>query len=90
MTNEELLAKTSAARGLAHRAPFAEWSKDHRGHSSIYNHTHAWAERGDDFLTLAAECDRRGLALPPCDCPTGAHDWEAGSQLPLQQGNSHD
>lgn len=31
MTDEELLTKTSAARGLAHRAPFAEWSKDHKG-----------------------------------------------------------
>jgi hypothetical protein len=82
VTNEELLARTSAARGLAHRAPFAEWSKDHRGHSAIVNHTHAWAERGEDFLTLAAECDRRGLALPPCDCPAGAHDDVKGRSNP--------
>ena len=76
MTNEELLARTSTARGLAHRSPFAEWSKDHRGHSSIVNHTSAWATNGMAFADLAAECDKRGLSIPACDCPPGAHDWE--------------
>lgn len=74
MTNEELLLRTSIARGLAHRAPFAEWSKDHRGHSAIVHHTHAWAERGDDFVKLAEECERRGLKMPPCDCPAHFHE----------------
>jgi hypothetical protein len=74
MTDDELIAKTSAARGFAHRASFAEWSKDHRSHSAIVNHTHAWAERGDDFMKLADECERRGLKLPACDCPPGAHE----------------
>lgn len=73
MTDEELLAKLSQARGAAHRAPFAEWSKDHRGHSSIVNHTDAWAARGNDFLKLSEEADRRGLKMPACDCPAGAH-----------------
>jgi hypothetical protein len=76
LTNEELLARTAAARGLAHRAPFAEWSKDHKGHSSIVNHTHAWASNGTVFADLADECDQRGLEIPPCDCPPGSHDWE--------------
>lgn len=76
MTNEELLARTSAARGLAHRSPFAEWSKDHKGHSSIVNHTHAWATNSTAFVDLVNECSRRGLGIPPCDCPAGAHDWE--------------
>lgn len=79
MTNEELLAKTSAARGITHRAPFAEWSMDHKGHSSIVHHTNAWAVTGHDFVKLAKECDRRGLPIPPCDCPAGVHDWEAKS-----------
>lgn len=79
MTDEELLAKASAARGAAHRAPFAEWSKDHRGHSSIVNHTTSFAVRGNEFMDLAAEVRRRGLSLPPCDCPAGAHDWETQS-----------
>lgn len=64
MTDEELLAKVSAARGAAHRAPFAEWSKDHRGHSSIVNHTSAWATRGNELMALAEEVDRRGLKWP--------------------------
>lgn len=74
MTNEELLQKTAAARGLAHRAPFAEWSKDHRGHSSIVNHTDAWAVRSNEFNVFMDEVERRGLKMPPCDCPPGAHD----------------
>lgn len=81
MTDEELLAKVSAARGAAHRARFAEWSKDHRGHSSITNHTNAWATRGDELMAFADELERRGLKLPPCDCPPGAHDWEKASAL---------
>lgn len=81
MTDEELLAKLSAARGLAHRAEFAEWSMDHRGHSSIVNHTNGWAVRGNEFLALAEEADRRGLPFPPCDCPPGAHDWESPSKV---------
>lgn len=76
MTDEELLAKLSAARGAAHRAPFAEWSKDHRGHSAIVNHTSAYAARGHEFEQLATERACRGLPFPPCDCPAGAHDWE--------------
>lgn len=78
MTDEELLAKVSAARVLAHRAPFAEWSKDHRGHSSIVNHTTAWAARGYELMALADELERRGLKWPPCDCPPGAHDISGG------------
>jgi hypothetical protein len=79
MTDEELLAKVSAARGAAHRAPFAEWSKDHRDHSSIVNHTSAWATRGAELMAFADELERRGLKLPSCDCPPGAHDWEQSS-----------
>lgn len=73
MTDEELLKATSAARGEAHRAPFAEWSKDHTGHSAIVHHTRAWAERGHTFVELMGECRRRGLEIPPCDCLPGNH-----------------
>lgn len=74
MTDAELLEKTSRARGLAHRAPFAEWSKDHRGHSAIVHHTRAWADRSKEFFGLMDEVDRRGLKMPPCDCPPADHE----------------
>jgi hypothetical protein len=74
MTDDELLAATAKARGLAHRAPLQEWSKDHRGHSAIVNHSSAFADRGAEFIVLATDCKARGLPLPPCDCPPGAHD----------------
>lgn len=73
MTDTDLLEATSKARGLAHRAPFAEWSKDHLGHSAIVNHTTAWAVRGNGFIELMAEIKRRGLEMPACDCPAGSH-----------------
>lgn len=73
MTDEELLNKTSAALGAAHRAPFAEWSMDHHGHSSIVNHTDAWAKRSKEFMDLIDECLCRGLKPPKCDCPPDAH-----------------
>lgn len=78
MTDDELLQRASAARGAAHRAEFSEYSKDHRGHTSIVNHASGWAVRGDEFAALADEVAGRGLKLPPCDCPAGVHDWEAG------------
>jgi hypothetical protein len=78
MTDEELLEKTSKARGNAHRSELSEWSLDHKGHSSIVNHETSWASRGHDFMALSDECAKRGLKLPPCDCPPGAHDWEKG------------
>ena len=73
MTNEELLRKVSEARGSAHRAPFAEWSMDHRGHSAIIHHSLAWAARSGEFFALCDELERRGLEIPPCDCPPAAH-----------------
>ena len=90
MTDEELLAKVSAARGAAHRAPFAEWSKDHRGHSSIVNHTSAYATRGDELMAFADELERRGLKLPPCDCPPGAHDWERPQSPQVTEDTRHE
>jgi hypothetical protein len=72
MTDAELLEATSRARGLAHRAPFAEWSKDHKGHSAIVNHSHIWAQASNDYVRLADEVDRRGLSQPQCDCPSGS------------------
>lgn len=74
MTDQDLILQTSAARGRAHRAPFAEWSKDHEGHSAIVNHTSAWADHGRQWTELAAEVERRGLKQPPCDCPLGTHE----------------
>lgn len=73
MTDLELLAAASKARGLAHRAPFAEWSKDHHGHSFVVNHTTAFADRATEFVSLATEIHSRGLVLPPCDCPASEH-----------------
>lgn len=72
MTDEELLQRTSAARGAAHRAEFAEWSMDHKGHSAIVHHTNGWADRSREFFELMDEVERRGLKMPPCDCPDGA------------------
>lgn len=43
-------------RKLAHEAPFAEWSMDHRRHSSIVNHTSSWATRGKEWSDA---CDKR-------------------------------
>ena len=74
LNDTELLQRTAQARGKAHRAPFAEWSKDHLGHSAIVRHTDAWTVRSDEFVTLLSECHRRGLVIPSCDCPEGAHD----------------
>jgi hypothetical protein len=73
-SDEQLLKATAAARGAAHRAPLAEWSKDHLGHSSIVYHTHAWADRSNEFSNLVAEIKRRGLEIPACDCPVGTHE----------------
>ena len=82
MTDAELLAAVSRARGEAHRAPFAEWSMDHKGHSAIVNHTSAWETRGYEFARLYQMCLERGLKLPPCDCPAGAHDQGRAALLP--------
>lgn len=64
MTDAELLASVAKARTLAHNAPFAEWSKDHRGHSAIVNHTSAWADRGRELMNLMIEVRHRDLVLP--------------------------
>jgi hypothetical protein len=49
-------AECERLRSLAHEAPFAEWSMDHRGHSSIVNHTNSWATRGNEWM---AACEKR-------------------------------
>jgi hypothetical protein len=64
MTDSELLAATAAARKAAHDAPFSEWSLDHQGHTRVFNHTYAWAERSREWMKLADEVDRRGLKQP--------------------------
>ena len=53
---EKAEAECERLRKIAHDAPFAEWSKDHRGHSAIVNHTNAWARAGEDWM---AACNRR-------------------------------
>ncbi len=73
MNDAELLQRTAVARGAAHCAGFAEWSKDHTGHSAIVQHTRGWADRGQEFVNLMVEVRRRGLTMPSCDCPAGAH-----------------
>lgn len=74
MSDADLIARSRAALGLAHRAPFAEWSTDHRGHSAVVNHTSAWAGHSQEVLEIDRELRRRGLGAPGCDCPPGAHD----------------
>ncbi len=63
MTHQELIAALEKAeaecerlRKLAHEAPFAEYSMDHRGHTAIVHHTNAWADRGREWM---AACDHR-------------------------------
>lgn len=73
MTDEELLQKTAKARGAAHRAEFAEWSKDHRDHSAIVHHTRGYADRANEFVELMQEVTRRGLKIPRCDCSPTQH-----------------
>lgn len=53
---EKAEAECDRLRKLAHNAPLAEWSKDHRGHSAIVNHTNAWASRGKEWMDT---CDKR-------------------------------
>lgn len=81
VSDEQLLTMASRSRGLAHRAPLAEWSKDHLGHSAIVRHTDAYAARARDFFAICDELERRGLKMPPCDCPSGSHDWERKTHL---------
>lgn len=72
-SDADFLRRVSVARGVAHRATFAEWSKDHKGHSAIVQHTRAWADKSNGLLTMMPELKRRGLALPECDCSAGSH-----------------
>ncbi len=78
LSDQELLKATSAARGAAHRALLARTFDENAfgkptGRKLIEEdgHTSAWASRGRDFAKLAAEVARRGLEIPPCDCPPG-------------------
>jgi len=79
MTDAELLAKASAARGLAHRAPMAEVYAENElgrptGKLKIRDHTRAYADRSNEFFDVMKEVDKRGLKMPACDCPAGSHD----------------
>lgn len=78
MTDQELLQAASAARGAAHRAPSAEVYAENingmpTGKLRIRDHTNGWADRATDLHNLWLELKRRGLSLPPCDCPPDAH-----------------
>lgn len=72
-TDEELIQLARRARGKAHRAPLAKWSMDHKGHSSINNHTRAYVDRTNDLIEIMQELDKRGIPMPECDCEEGAH-----------------
>lgn len=61
MTDEELILKTKAAREAAHNAPLNPYRLDADGHRWVEQYSNAWADRGNEFLKLAAECDKRGL-----------------------------
>lgn len=72
LSDDELLKAIAVARKLAHDAPFAEWSKDHTGHSAIVNHTSAWSTRANEWMELVEEARRRGL---PHNHGTAVMDW---------------
>ena len=74
MTDAELLAKTVAARGSAHRALGSQVSRGHTGILSISSHSDAACTRAHEFADLWAECRKRGLKMPACDCPAGSHE----------------
>jgi hypothetical protein len=59
MTDQELLMRTSAARGLVHNA--------------VAENSDAWDTRAAEFSDLVDECSRRGLQIPACNCPAGNH-----------------
>lgn len=59
LNDDELAKRVDELRQAAHEAPLAEWSKDHRGHSAIVNHTNAWAQRGNEWLAAKQELERR-------------------------------
>ena len=73
MTDQELLEKTSKARGEAHRVPMRPYRVDADGHKWVETSSVAFSARADAFFALAAEVKRRGLKLPACDCPDGSH-----------------
>jgi hypothetical protein len=73
VTDAELLAKTALARGEAHRVPMRPYRVDADGHKWVDTSSRAYAARADDFFTLMSECKKRGLEMPACDCPDGAH-----------------
>lgn len=60
---ERLEADCERLRRAAHEAPFAEWSMDHRGHTSIVKHTSAWATRSNEWLAACDRLDRARSAM---------------------------
>lgn len=54
---KRVLERCEQLRKLAHEAPFAEYSMDHRGHTAIINHTSAWARLGNDWVKACEERD---------------------------------
>jgi hypothetical protein len=54
---EEQERECARLRALMHDAPLAEWSKDHRGHSAIVNHTRAWADRSREWMAACNKLD---------------------------------
>ena len=76
---ERLNAECERLRKLAHEAPFAEFSMDHRGHTAIVNHTSAWARAGDDWIKACAKRD--ALSRPD--------DGDGGSSQPGGESNEH-
>lgn len=69
LSDQELLARTLAARRLAHDAPMAAVSEINKfgkptGKRFVSNHTDAWAATSREWMRLADEVDRRGLQQP--------------------------
>jgi hypothetical protein len=64
LTDAELLNRTLEARRAAHDAPLNPYRLDADGHRWVEQQSTAYASASRDWMQLAAEVDRRGLAQP--------------------------
>jgi hypothetical protein len=64
LTDAKLLTRTLIARRAAHDAPLNPYRLDADGHRWVEQQSTAYASAGRDWMALANEVDRRGLAQP--------------------------
>lgn len=63
MTDEELIAKTKAAKKAAHDAPLNPYRLDADEHRWVEQYSNAWANRSSEWIKLSDECAKRGLKV---------------------------